>query len=257
MSTSAALSSTTLQTTNGHSPPRNVQTCVVADNRFFARRGTCQYLEMMSGVEVIGEAESGVEAIEIVRELRPDVLLMEADLPDMDSDEMVRRLRHRSSHFQPNGASGDGAPVPLRSNAPEHDALPAIIVLSDCDNDRQIERLINLKVAGYVDKRDSPVYLVEALQSVSDNGGGWYSPRVSRIIVGLRRREEILQDYHLTDREVEVLQFLAEGQSNSVIAEHLFVTEGTVKNHLTNIYEKLDVSSRAQAIVWTYDHGLI
>lgn len=211
--------------------PRAPIRIVVADHQGVARLGICQVLSKATGVEVVAQASHGAAALDLVRRHQPDVLLIEAALPDLSGRDLINML----------AAEG----VSTR-----------VLVLSAYSDERAVEDLLEAGVAGYLTKDEGPAQLIEAVRGTARGQDGWLSPRVTRIMLRQRRRDLMLGRFGLTSRESEILAALAKGYSNRRIASSLDVSVGTVKNHLTSVYEKLDVKKRAQAIVWAYDHGI-
>lgn len=205
---------------------------VVADHQVVARLGVCQVLSKAAGIEIVAQASHGAAALDLVRQHQPDVLLTEAALPDLSGTEIVNRLM-------------------------SEDSSTTVLVFSAYSDEQAIEALLEGGIAGYLTKDEAPTQLVEAVRGVARGQDGWLSPRVTRIALRQHRRDLMLGRFGLTAREREMLAALAKGYSNRRIASTLDVSVGTVKNHLTSIYEKLGVKKRAQAIVWAYEHGVV
>ncbi len=207
-------------------------TVVIADNQTTTRLGVHQLLEPLPDVAVVGEAASGHEAIELVSTLAPHVLILEMKLPDLSGVEVVQRI-----------ARMDNATRPL--------------VLSAYDDAPYIRTLADDQVAGYLTKADTAAHLIEAVYGIARGEEGWVSPGITRRLLKLRKEREAARLLHLTSREREALTVLARGCNNDEIADTLCVSVGTVKNHLTNVYEKLGVASRSRAIARAHRLGIV
>lgn len=114
-------------------------------------------------------------------------------------------------------------------------------------------------LAGYLRKRDAPAYIVEAVRGVARGEGGWLSPGVARKVMALRQRSDgttLLEERGVTPREREVLNLMVRGLANQAIADALFIAKNTVRTHVSRLYEKLEVSSRREAMAWAWEHDL-
>jgi len=202
----------------------------LADDHALFRAGVHMLLDGAEGIEVVGEAATGRAALDLVRERKPDVLLLDMEMPDMTGVEVARRLQ----------ATG---------------AAVRILVLSAYDDEEYVSGLLDNGAAGYLTKEEVPERLVAAVRGVARGETGWMSPGVAARM--FRRRAADEEAASLSAREREVLRLIARGLDNAAIAGHLFISESTVKNHVTNIYGKLDVRSRAEAVAWAWRHGLM
>jgi two-component system response regulator DegU len=209
-------------------------TVVVVDDHPVVRAGMRALLESARDLNVLAEGATGAEALDLVASRRPDVLVLDVNLPDLSGLEVARRLQTR------------GDPT-------------AILILTVRDDRQTIFELLESGAAGYVLKDEAPERLVHAVR-VAARGESWLSPAVAREVIERAvtpedaPAEELLEP--LTPRESEVLSLLAQGLDNAAIAERLVVTKRTVQNHVSTIYSKLDVSSRTQAALYALRHGL-
>lgn len=209
-------------------------TVVVVDDHPVVRAGMRALLESARDLNVLAEGATGAEALDLVASRRPDVLVLDVNLPDLSGLEVARRLQTR------------GDPT-------------AILILTVRDDRQTIFELLESGAAGYVLKDEAPERLVHAVRVVA-RGESWLSPAVAREVIERAvtpedaPAEELLEP--LTPRESEVLSLLAQGLDNAAIAERLVVTKRTVQNHVSTIYSKLDVSSRTQAALYALRHGL-
>jgi DNA-binding NarL/FixJ family response regulator len=210
---------------------------VVADDQAVVRGGLRLILEASDDIEVVGEAEDGAAAVELVRELRPDVVLMDIRMPVMDGIEATRRL----------ATAGLDARV---------------LVLTTYGLDEYVYEALKAGAAGFLIKTDSPERLVEAVRVVAA-GEALLAPEVTRRLIdrflaGVRPGGSPPPELEeLTSRETEVLKLMARGFSNAEIAETLFVSDGTVKTHVSRILGKLGLRDRVQAVVFAYECSLV
>jgi DNA-binding NarL/FixJ family response regulator len=210
---------------------------IVADDHALARGGLKAMLGAEDDLEVVGEAADGGEAVDLALKLRPDVVVMDIRMPKVDGIEATRRLR-------------------------EHNGAPNVLVLTTFDLDEYVYEALRAGAGGFMLKDAAPSQLAEAVRTVAA-GESLLAPAVTRRLVErfVRRppadavREQEFSD--LTDRELEVLTLIARGMSNAEIGEHLFLSEATVKTHVTRILSKLGLRDRVQAVVRAYESGLV
>jgi DNA-binding NarL/FixJ family response regulator len=210
---------------------------VIADDQALVRTGFRMILAA-DGIEVVGEAATGIEAIEAVRRTAPDVVLMDVRMPEMDGLEATRRILT------------DGT------------SATRIIILTTFDLDRYVYAALSAGASGFLLKDVSPEHLVGAVRLVR-SGDALLAPAITRrLIERFAVRGSQVASLHrdlsaLTPRELEVLRMLARGLSNAELAEHLQLSDATVKTHVARILSKLRLRDRAQAIVVAYDTGLV
>ncbi|HLA63811.1 MAG TPA: response regulator transcription factor [Rhodothermales bacterium] len=203
---------------------------VLADDHALFRAGVRVLLAGTDGITVVGEAATGAEALVLVREVAPDVLVLDMEMPDMNGVEVARRLQ----------ATG---------------AAVRVLVLSAYDDEEYVSGLLDYGAAGYLTKEEVPERLVAAVRGIARGETGWMSPGVAARVQ--RRRASDDEVATLSAREREVLRLIAQGRDNAAVAGGLFISESTVKNHVTNIFAKLGVKSRAEAVAWAWQHGLM
>jgi DNA-binding NarL/FixJ family response regulator len=211
---------------------------LLCDDQALVRSGFRMILEEREDIEVVGEAEDGLQALELVRWRRPDVILMDVRMPRLDGVEATRRLV----------AAGTEA---------------RIVILTTFDLDEYVYEALRAGASGFVLKDAQPAQLVEAIRVVA-RGEALLAPTVTRRL--LDRFAHALPDApgepppelaSLTERELEVLGMLASGLSNAELAERLFLSEATVKTHVSSILRKLGLRDRVQAVVLAYQAGLV
>jgi DNA-binding NarL/FixJ family response regulator len=207
---------------------------LVADDQSMVRAGFRMLLSGEADIEVVAEAGNGLEAVEKTARFRPTVVLMDIRMPELDGLEATRRI--------------------LASDDP-----PRILVLTTFDLDDYVYDALCAGASGFVLKDDPPEQLLSAIRIVA-GGDALLSPAVTKHVIDqftrTPRRERPTQLDDLTDRELEVLQLIARGLSNAEIAEHLFISDTTVKTHITHILQKLDLRDRVQAVILAYQTGL-
>jgi two-component system, NarL family, response regulator LiaR len=212
----------------------DVVTVVIADDHELFRRGLVRLLEQ-AGIQVVGEAADGVEAVERCTELQPDVVVMDLHMPGMSGIDATRRIV----------AAGLRTQVAVLTVSAEESMVIDALMAGAC---------------GYLLKDAEADQVVTAVLAAA-RGESLISPRVAAKVVNRLRREPRLQGSdattELTDRETVVLRLIAAGLGNHEIADQLYISENTVKNHVSNILVKLDVDNRVQAAVRAIIEGLI
>ena len=208
----------------------------VVDDQALVRGGFAMVLGHEDDIEVVAEAGTGVEAIEAARTLRPDVILMDIRMPEMDGLEATSRIVEE-------------ADWPVR-----------VLILTTFDPDEYVYQALRAGASGFVLKDIPPEELVAAVRTVAD-GGALLSPSITRRLID-QFAERLAVDTavsgrleRLTEREREVLAAIARGSSNVEIAEELFIGSATVKSHVSSILTKLGLRDRAQAVVFAYESG--
>ncbi len=213
---------------------------LIVDDQALVRAGFRMILESEPGIEIVGEASDGLDALEQAREHTPDVVLMDIRMPNLDGLEATRRLV---------GGEYDG----LR-----------VLMLTTFDLDEYVYEALRAGASGFLLKDTPPEQLVAAIQVIA-SGDALLSPTITKRVIEefIRRPPSTIpvarpaKLAELTARELEVLGFMARGLSNSEIAKDLFVSETTVKTHVARILMKLDLRDRVQAVVYAYESGLV
>ena len=208
---------------------------LLSDDHPIVRSGIRELLTSSDNIHVIGEAGNGEEALALTLALNPDVLVLDMEMPGLNGVEVAKQLA--------------GKRHPVR-----------ILALSAYDSMQFIDGLLNLGAYGYLTKDEMPEIIIEAVEGVAGGVKGWLSHRIK----AKRDRQAELAAQRdkgplakLSRREREVLMLIAEGFDNPSISAKLFISGGTVKNHVTNIYSKLELHSRAEAVTWAWEQGLV
>ncbi|MBF7082496.1 response regulator transcription factor [Desulfallas sp. Bu1-1] len=200
-------------------------TIMIVDDHALVREGITKILSLEQRFQVVAEASTGRQAIELCRSRRPDIVLLDINLPDINGIEVCKTIK---SDFPSTG----------------------IIALTIHDQDEYIIEMIRNGISAYLLKDVSPDQLINTILQVAE-GKSFISPSLTAKIFSqinkLSTRPVESRPRGLTEREIEVLGLVAKGNSNKSIARKLFISEKTVKNHLTNIFQKLEVSDRTQA----------
>ena len=212
-------------------------TVLLADDQALVRAGFRLIVELEPGMNVVGEADDGRQAVELARELRPDVVLMDIRMPGLDGIEATRQLRQAGSDVR-------------------------VLVLTTFDLDEYVYEAMKAGASGFLLKDVPREQLVAGIRVVA-GGESLLAPAITRrLIEQFVRRPPPgvvvppgLEE--LSDRELEVLRQLARGMSNAEIAKALFVGAATVKTHVARILQKLDLRDRVQAVVLAYEAGLV
>jgi DNA-binding NarL/FixJ family response regulator len=214
---------------------------LIVDDQSLVRAGFRMILDAEPGIEVVGEAANGLEGVLAARETKPDIVLMDIRMPEVDGLEATRRLL--------DGAEGAGG--------------PKVLILTTFDLDEYVYEALRAGASGFMLKDTPPERLVEAIRVVA-GGDALLSPTITRRVIEefLRRppasaRVPPPELAELTTRELEMLRYIARGLSNAEIAKEAFVSETTVKTHVARILMKLRLRDRVQAVVFAYETGLV
>jgi DNA-binding NarL/FixJ family response regulator len=210
---------------------------LIADDQALVRSGFRMILEARDDLEVVGEAENGAQALELAREQKPDVVLMDVRMPVLDGVEAARRLLETGSSAR-------------------------VIILTTFDLDEYVFEALRAGASGFLLKDVEPTQLVEAIRIVA-SGEALLAPSITRrlldrfVSLDVNERKPPPRLDSLTPRELEILRLVAGGLSNAEIAAELVLSETTVKTHVSSVLRKLNLRDRVQAVVLAYEAGLI
>lgn len=208
---------------------------LIADDHSMLRQGLKQILELESDIAVIAQASNGSEAIQLAREHRPDVILMDINMPGTNGLQAIKQIK-------------------------DENLVCRIIVLTIHEDREYLFKTLQMGAEGYVLKDAEPKVLVDAIRNVY-SGRSYIQPNMTMELVKEFNRVTLHEkdkqsDNNLTTREIEVLELIAEGMINKEIAKTLYISEKTVKNHVSNIFRKLNVSDRTQAAIYAFKHNI-
>lgn len=208
---------------------------LIADDHSLIRQGLKQILELENDITVVAQAANGNEAVKLARDLKPDVVLMDINMPEANGLQAIKEIKQEKMASK-------------------------IIVLTIHEDREYLFKTLQMGAEGYVLKDAEPAVLIEAIRNVH-NGQSYIQPNMTRELVREFNRvtlheKEKSEENNLTTREIEVLGLIAEGMINKEIAKQLYISEKTVKNHVSNIFKKLNVSDRTQAAIYAFKHNI-
>ena len=201
---------------------------LIADDHAVVRSGLERLVSTFEGIELVGSAADGHEAVEHCERARPDVVLMDLEMPDVDGIEATRRI----AAAQPD---------------------VAVVVLTSFSDREQILRALDAGAVGYLLKDAEPDEIAKAVRAAA-RGEAPLDPRAGRALLSARSASSPLDG--LSEREREVLRLVAQGRPNKLIARELSISEKTVKTHLTSVFRTIGVTDRTQAALWAERNGL-
>ncbi|AOY76652.1 response regulator [Clostridium formicaceticum] len=205
---------------------------LLVDDHSLVRQGLKQILELENDLQVVGQAGDGEEALLKVQQLKPDIVLLDINMPKLNGIHTLRRLKDMDSTIK-------------------------VIMLTFHEDREYLFETINLGANGYVLKDAEGDSLIKAIRDVY-NGVAYIHPSIATDLVKAfnNRTTKEGEEVKLTKREYEVLTLIADGLNNKEIACNLFISEKTVKNHVSNIFKKIDVNDRTQAAIYAYKHNI-
>ena len=211
---------------------------LVADDQDLVRTGIRLILGTLEGIEVVGEASDGLEAVRLARELRPDVCLMDIRMPALDGVEATRLL------------AGPGVEDPV-----------AVVVITTFDLDEYVHSALRAGATGFLLKDAGPELLGEAIRAAA-NGGSLISPSITRRLLSTFAGQQATAPQAqplepLTEREEQVLLTVAHGRTNAEIASELHISLSTVKTHIASLMAKLGARNRVEVAMWAYETGRV
>lgn len=213
---------------------------LMADDHALVRQGTCELLRQETDLDVIAEAENGLQAVELTQSLNPDIVIMDIRMPEMSGIEATKSILETTPEVR-------------------------VLALTAHEDDQYLFSLLEAGVSGYIMKTAPVSELVKAIRQVHE-GRSYIDPSIVHKLVdrfSTRQRDAAVTDQDfsiadpLTTRELEVLQLLVKGLNNRAIAEALVISERTVQAHLTNIFSKMRVSSRLEAVMMAIRLGWV
>ncbi len=214
---------------------------LIADDHHLLRQGIRNFLALEPDFDIIGEAADGEEAVAKAEALNPDILLLDINMPKLTGIEVAARLKASNPAIR-------------------------VLALTIHDDENYMMKMIQSGAAGYLLKDVDPSMMVQAIRRVYA-GESFVEPSLTKkLFQGITSREEVkpitpaypvAEADRLSSREVEVMQLIGRGMSNAEIARELFLSEKTVKNHLTNIFRKIQVTDRTQAVLYAIKHKIV
>jgi DNA-binding NarL/FixJ family response regulator len=206
---------------------------LIVDDHGVVRRGLRGFLDLLDDIDVVGEAENGLDAVEKAAVLRPDVILMDLIMPQLDGLSAIAQIKHAQPEIE-------------------------IVALTSFIEEEKVTTALEAGASGYLLK-DADADDVAAAVRAAHNGEIHLDPAVTRLLAQRMRQRKLAPEpvEPLTDRELEVLSLLGQGSSNKEIATALNITERTARTHVSNILGKLGLSSRTQAALYAVDKGLV
>ncbi len=203
---------------------------LIVDDQVLICDGIAKLLEGEKEIEVVGKAYGGQEAIEKAEQLNPDIILMDIRMPDIDGISATKAIKTKNPSIQ-------------------------VIAISVYEEDSLIMEMFKAGAVGYILKDISLENLVNAIKNVY-RGTTMINPRISRKLLNLLSQNQNLGEV-LTPRELEILREVAKGKSNKEIGETLYISESTVKTHISNIFQKLGIKNRSEAILYAIKKGIL
>jgi len=206
---------------------------LIVDDHGVVRRGLRGFLDLLDDIDVVGEAENGLDAVEKAAVLRPDVILMDLIMPQLDGLSAIAQIKHAQPEIE-------------------------IVALTSFIEEEKVTTALEAGASGYLLK-DADADDVAAAVRAAHNGEIHLDPAVTRLLAQRMRQKKLAPEpvEPLTDRELEVLSLLGQGSSNKEIATALNITERTARTHVSNILGKLGLSSRTQAALYAVEHKLV
>ncbi|MEL3971836.1 response regulator transcription factor [Rossellomorea oryzaecorticis] len=205
---------------------------LIADDHHVVRRGLVFFLKTQKDIEIIGEAKNGAEAVQLAERLQPDLILMDLMMPIMDGIEATKEIKKK------------------------HGASIQVLMLTSFSDQNHVIPAIEAGAAGYQLKDIEPDELVNSIRKLLSGENSLHPKATNHLLTRISKQDPPHKIHTLTKREKDVLAELTKGKSNKEIALSLYITEKTVKTHISNIFSKLEVSDRTQAALYAVKHNL-
>lgn len=211
---------------------------LIADDQAMVRAGFRMILEMQDDMEVVGEASDGAATVSAVEEFKPDIVLMDIQMPGMDGLEATRHIVEMQDEIS-----------------------TKVLILTTFERDDYIFEALRTGACGFLLKNATPEDLVAGIRVVAE-GNALLAPSVTRRVIEKFAHRPKPQDYsddisRLTSREIDILKSVARGKTNAEIAEELFISEATVRTHVSNLLGKLNLRDRVQIAAFAYESGIV
>lgn len=204
---------------------------VIIDDHVMVREGIKQLLEIDGDIQVVGEAGDGVEGIQLLEKLKPDVVLLDINMPKLNGLEVLQELKNRGLNYK-------------------------VLILTIHNEVEYLVKTMDIGVNGYVLKDSELAVLKKAIFTI-DEGNSYIQPSLTPLLKVKIDQIQKTKEEELTKREIEVLKLIARGMYNREIADELVISEKTVKNHISNIFRKIDVTDRTQAAIFAIKHSYV
>lgn len=204
---------------------------VIIDDHVMVREGIKQLLEIDGDIQVVGEAGDGEKGLELLETLEPDMVLLDINMPKMNGLEVLTELKKRGLKYK-------------------------VLILTIHNEIEYLEKAIDIGVDGYVLKDSELAVLKKAIFTIYE-GNSYIQPSLTALLKSKLEKSKETKEEELTKREIEVLKLIARGMYNKEIADELVISEKTVKNHISNIFRKIDVTDRTQAAVYAIKHNYV
>ncbi|HOR85397.1 MAG TPA: response regulator transcription factor [Bacillota bacterium] len=207
---------------------------IIADDHSIVREGLKQLLELEEDFEVVGQASNGAETIERVKELKPDVLLLDINMPTMNGIKALKKLKEEGIDTR-------------------------VVILTIHEDREYLLETMQIGASGYILKDSDSASFFKAIRDAY-NGESYIQPKLAADLIREFNKPKLARvknENELTQREYEVITLIADGMNNKDIADKLFISEKTVKNHVSNIFRKINVSDRTQAAIYAYKNNII
>jgi len=206
---------------------------IIADDHKLIREGIKKLLHLNKGIKIVGEAANGNETLELVKFLKPDILIVDVNMPIKSGLEVLEEIKVTTSEVK-------------------------VILLTIHDDEESLKKALSLGADGYILKDSNPSKISEIIDSIL-SGETYIDKRLVNLLVDIYKKDHLSEEnkfHELTNREIEVLYFLSNGFTNNEIVLELFIAEKTVKNYVTSIYSKLNVSNRVKAALFAIENHI-